>query len=84
VDGDPSRTIENKPDGSFVTHDGPALVSAGTLQVKDGYIVATMTNGPGPNPTVEVESNKVVSIDDYKMVILTTQGGTNVLTAHRR
>jgi uncharacterized protein (TIGR03067 family) len=84
VDGDPSRTVENKPDGSFVTHEGPALIAEGTLQVKDGFIVATMRNGSGPNATLEVESNKVVSIDDYKMVVLASQDGTNVLTAHRR
>jgi hypothetical protein len=84
VDGDPSRTIENKPDGSFVTHEGTELTAEGTLQVKDGFIVATMTNGSGPNATLEVESNKVVSIDYYKMVILTSQSGTNVVTAHKR
>src|ERR1035438_5702051 len=84
VDGDPSRTVENKPDGSFVTHEGTELTAEGTLQVKDGFIVATMTNGSGPNATLEVESNKVVSIDDYKMVFLSSQGGTNVVTAHKR
>jgi hypothetical protein len=84
VDGDPSRTIENKPDGSFVTHEGTELTTEGTWRVKDGFIVATITNASRPNATLEVESNKVVSIDDYKMVVLSIQGGTNVVTAHKR
>jgi hypothetical protein len=84
VDGNPSRTVENKPDGSFVTHEGTELTAEGTWQVKDGFIVATITNASRLNGTVEVESNKVVSIDDYKMVILSSQGGTIVLTAHKR
>jgi hypothetical protein len=84
VDGDPSRTIENKPDGSFVTHEGTELTTEGTWRVKDGFIVATITNASRPNATLEVESNKVVSIDDYNMVILSSHGGTILLTAHKR
>jgi hypothetical protein len=84
LDDDHAKTIEHKPDGSFATHEGTELTAVGTWQVKDGFIVATMTSGSGPNAPLEVESNKVVSIDDYKLVVVTSQGGTNLVTAHKR
>jgi hypothetical protein len=84
LDDDHAKTIEHKPDGSFVTHEGTELTAEGTWQVKDGFIVATMTNASSPNDILEVESNKVVSIDDYNVVVVTSQGGTNLVTAHKR
>jgi hypothetical protein len=84
LDDDHAKTIEHKPDGSFATHEGTELTAVGTWQVKDGFIVATMTSGSGPNAPLEVESNKVVSIDDYNVVVVTSQGGTNLVTAHKR
>jgi predicted Ser/Thr protein kinase len=84
LDDDHAKTIEHKPDGSFVTHEGTELTAEGTWQVKDGFIVATVTNASSPNAILEVESNKVVSIDDYNVVVVTSQGGTNLVTAHKR
>jgi predicted Ser/Thr protein kinase len=87
-DWDHSRTVENKPDASYVCkftiNVTNEVTHEGTWRVEDGFIVMTMTNASWPDAMLEVESNKLVSIDDYKMVVLGSQGGTNVLTAHKR
>jgi hypothetical protein len=88
TDWDPSRTVENKPDGScvvkFTINLTNAVTHEGTWQVKDGFVVGTTTNASWPNAMLEVESNKVVSIDDDKLVILSRDGGTNLLTLHKK
>ena len=58
--------------------------------VKAGFVIATMTNAPSwyaprdPVARHNAESNKVVSIDEHKMVFLSSQDGTTVLTAHKQ
>jgi hypothetical protein len=93
LDQEPSKTIQNKPDGSYIVllaRGGSNVVVEGTWQVKAGFVIATMTNAPswfGPQDPVarhRAESNKVVSIDQHKMVLLSSQDGTTVLTAHKQ
>jgi hypothetical protein len=92
MDQEPSKTIRNKPDGSYILQLAKGdsnVVVEGTWQVKSGFIVATMTNAPswyGPQDSVarqRAESNKVVSIDEHRMAVLSSQDGTTRLTAHR-
>jgi hypothetical protein len=84
-DSDPSHTFENKPDGSFVAREGTELIAEGMSQVKDGFIVVIITNASRPDIALGVQSNKIVSIDDHKMVGLSRQGGTiELMTAHKR
>ncbi len=73
LDQEPSKTIQNKPDGSYIlqlARGGSNVVVEGTWQVKGGFVIALMTNAPswyGPQDPVarhEAESNKVVSIDE--------------------
>jgi hypothetical protein len=93
LDQEPSKTIQNKPDGSYIlqlTRGGSNVVVEGTWQVKAGVVIATMTNAPswyGPQDPVvrhKAESNKVVSIDEHKVTLLSSQDGTTVLTAHKQ
>ena len=92
-DQEPSKTFQNKPDGSYtvqLARGGSNVVVEGMWQVKAGFVIATMTNAPswfGPqDPEVrhKAESNKVVGIDEHKMVFLSSQDGTTVLTAHKQ
>ena len=92
-DQEPSKTIQNKPDGSYtlqLARGGSNVIAEGTWQVKAGFVIATMTNAPswfGPQDPVarqRAESNKVVSIDAHKMVFLSSQDGTTVLTARKQ
>jgi len=93
LDQEPSKTIQNQPDGSYtlqLARGGSNVVVEGTWQVKAGFVIATMTNAPswfGPQDPVarhQAESNKVVSIDEHKMVFLSSQDGTTVLTARKQ
>ncbi len=93
LDQDPSKTLQNKPDGSYViqlARGGSNVLVEGTWQVKSGFVIATMTNAPswyGPQDPVArrtVESNKVVSINEHQMTFLSSQDGTTVLTAHKK
>jgi hypothetical protein len=92
LDQDPSKTIQNKPDGSYIVQlarGGSNVVVEGTWQVKAGFVIATITNAPswfGPQDTVErhkAETNRVVSIDEHKVTLLSSQDGTTRLTAHK-
>ena len=92
LDQEPSKTIQNKADGSYVlqlARGGSNIVVEGTWQVKAGFVIGTMTNAPswyGPQDPVarqSAESNKVVSIDAYKLTVLSSQDGTTKVTAHR-
>lgn len=92
LDQEPSKTIQNKPDGSYVIQlakGGSNVVVEGTWQVKAGFVVATMTNAPawyGPqNPVArqQAESNKVVSINEHQLTLLSSQDRTTRLTAHK-
>jgi hypothetical protein len=93
LDQELSKTIQNKPDGSYMVQlarGGSNVVVEGIWQVKAGFIIATMTNAPswyGPQDPVarhRAESNKVVSIDKHKVVFLSSQDGTSVLTARKQ
>jgi hypothetical protein len=88
ADRGPARTIENTPNGRFVAtfarNRTNAVTIEGMWQVKDGFIVGTMTKASLPNAGPAVESNKVISIDDNKLVVLSKFGGTNLLTYHKR
>ena len=93
LDQEPSKTIQNKPDGSYIAQlarGSSNVVLEGTWQVTAGFVIATMTNAPswfGPQDPVarhRAESNKVVSVDEQKMVFLSSQDGTTVLTAHKQ
>jgi len=93
LDQDPTKTIQNKPDGSYIVQfarGSSNVVVEGTWQVKAGFVIATMTNAPswfGPQDPVarhKSESNKVVSIGENKMVFLSSQDGTTALTAHKQ
>jgi hypothetical protein len=93
LDQDPSKTIQNKPDGSYTMQlagGGSNVLVEGTWQVQSGSIIATMTNAPpwyGPQDPVarrRPETNKVVSIDEHKFVVLSSQDGSTVLTAHKK
>ena len=93
MDQDPSKMVQHKPDGSFIiqlARGGSNVVVGGTWQVKAGFIIATMTNAPswyGPQHPVarhNAESNKVVSIDGHEMVVLSSQDGTTMITAHKQ
>jgi hypothetical protein len=92
LDQEPAETIQNKPDGSYVlqlARGGSNVVVEGTWQVEAGFVIETMTNAPswfGPQDPVvryKAESNKVVSIDEHKMTVLSSQDGTTRLTAHK-
>jgi hypothetical protein len=93
MDQEPSKTIQNKPDGSYklVLATGSSnLVAEGTWKVDAGFVIATMTNAPpwyGPQDPVarqRPESNKVVSINAHNLTVLSSQDGTTILTAHRQ
>jgi len=93
MDQDPSMTVQHRPDGSLMLQldrGASNVVVEGTWQVKAGFVIATMTNAPswyGPQDPVErykAESNKVVSIDEHTMTLLSSQDGTTRLTAHRQ
>jgi hypothetical protein len=93
LDQGPSKTIQNKPDGSCILRlatGNSNLVVEGTWQVKAGFVIGTMTNAPswyGPQDPVArqiVESNKVVSINEHKLTLLSSQDGTTILTAHKQ
>jgi hypothetical protein len=93
LDQERSKTVQNKPDGSYIlqlAQGGSNLVVEGTWQVKAGFVISTMTNAPsryGPQDPVArryAESNKVVSIDEHQMTLLSSQDGTTVLTAHKQ
>ncbi len=93
LDQDPSKTIQNKPDGSYVlqlTRCSSNLIVEGSWQVKAGLVIAILTNAPpwyGPQDPVarqKAETNKVVSIDEHKLTVLSSQDGTTVLTAHKQ
>ncbi len=92
MDQEPSKTIQNKPDGSYIlqiARGDSNIVVKGAWQVKSGFVIGTMTNAPswyGPQDPVarqRAESNKVVSIDAHKVTLLSSQDGATVLTAHR-
>jgi hypothetical protein len=93
MDQEPSKTIQNKADGSYtllLVRGSSNVVVGGTWQVKAGFIIAAATNAPswyGPQDPVarqRAESNKVVSIDEHKLVVLSSQDGATMLTAHRQ
>ncbi len=93
LDKEPSKTIQNKPDGSYIlqiARGGSNVVVEGTWQVKAGFVIATMTNAPswyGPQDPVarhKAESNKVVNIDKHIATFLSSQDGTTMLTAHKQ
>jgi hypothetical protein len=93
MDQDPSMMVQHKPDGSLMlqlARGDSNVVVEGTWQVKSGFVIATMTNAPswfGPQDPVErykAESNKVLSIDEHKMTLLSSQDGTTMLTAHKQ
>jgi hypothetical protein len=92
LDKEPSKTIQSKPDGSYVlqlTRGSSNVLLEGMWQVKAGFVVATMTNAPswyGPQDPVargRAESNKVVSINEQKLRVQSSQGGITILTAHK-
>jgi len=74
-DASRSSRLEHKADGSFVLGS-----TSGTWWVKGGFMIARFTNANG---TVQVESNKVVSVGRHKLVILDARGGTNELRYHK-
>ena len=67
--------LEHNADGSFVAGN-----VAGTWWVEGGFMIGRFTNANG---TVQVESNKVVSIGRHKLVILGAHGGTNEFRYHK-
>lgn len=92
LDQDPSKTIQNKPDGTYLlqlSRGGSNVFVEGTWQVKDRCIIGTMTKAPfwyGPQDPLarqKYETNRVVQIDRHKVTLLSSQDGTTVLTAHR-
>ena len=92
LDQEPAKTIQNKPDGSYmlqIARGGSNVVVEGTWQVKAGFVIATMTNAPswyGPQDLVarhQAESNRVVTINEHRMTVLSSQDGTTRLTAHK-
>ena len=93
LDQDTSKTLQNKPDGSYIVHlarGSSNVVLKGIWQVRAGFVVATLTNAPSwfgaqdPGARHRAESNKVVSVDEHKLVFLRSQDGTTVLTAHKQ
>jgi hypothetical protein len=70
-----SSRLEHKADGSFVAGN-----VAGTWWVEGGFMIGRFTNANG---TVQVESNKVLSIGRHKLVILGARGGTNEFRYHK-
>lgn len=92
LDQEPSKMIQHNSDGSYklqLAKGGSNVVVEGSWQVKAGFVIATMTNAPswyGPQDPASrhrAESNKVVSIDEHKVVFLSSQVGTIVLTARK-
>ena len=89
VDGVNFRTFENNKDGSYVIETPISPTNAarakekGTWQVKGGFVIGTPTRAAWPEDTLQVWSNKVVSIGDNRMVLLTPGGRTNVITLHK-
>ena len=81
ADSDALSTVEHKADGTFVVWRGSAVTAEGTWYVKGGFMIGTFTNA---NATVQVESNKVVSVGRYKLVTLNSRGGTNELGYHKK
>jgi hypothetical protein len=93
MDQEPSKTTQNRPDGSYILQlatGSSNLLVEGTWHVKAGFVIATMTNAPswyGPQDPVarqQAESNKVVSINEHKLVVLSSQDGTTILSAHKQ
>ena len=76
-DSDASRSSEIKPDGSFVVREKNAVMAEGTWYVKAGVVISTITNASPPYTKLAVWRDKVVSIGDYKMVMLASHAGTN-------
>jgi len=79
---DSRKTTEHKADGSFVfkftlelTNE---MTAEGTWQIKDGFMVTTITNASWPDAKLEVNRYKIVHIDDHEM-ILRHDGATNLL-----
>lgn len=87
-DGIHSKTLQNRADGSYVitipVNPTNTLTEEGTWQVKGGFIIGKTTKAAWTNDTLEVWSNKVVSIDDRKMGILTPDGWANEATWYRK
>ncbi len=90
ADEDSSRTVEARADGSYVTrftfNRTNAIAAQGRWQVRNGFVFAMMTNATAlwPGATFVLVSNKVVSIDDRKLVFEGRGGGTNTLSLHRK
>ena len=84
------ETLENKAGGTYMltrsANATNAVTEEGAWQVKGGFLIATPTKTPWPNDpaTFEVWSNKVVSIGDYKLVLLNCGGETNGFVFYKK
>jgi len=76
LDTQPGKVIENRSDGTIVVKINGTETARGKWQVKDGYIIEGIGNG-------RVESNKIVSVSEDKIVVLSIDGHTQ-LTLHRQ
>ncbi|MBI1176938.1 hypothetical protein GC207_05810 [bacterium] len=88
ADWDPSKIIEHKADGTcvskFTVNLTNSLTFVGVWQVKQGMIISSITNAAASGEPFGVESNKVVSIDVQRLVVLSAYGKTNELVFHKQ
>ena len=93
MDQDRSMTVQHKPDGSLILQ----LARGGSNVVVEGNVAsevgvhhcdhdkrAVLVRPQDPVERYKAESNKVVSMDEHQMTLLSSQDGTTVLTAHKQ
>lgn len=88
ADWDYSKIIENRADGTcvstFTVNLTNSMTFVGVWQVKDGMIYSTITNAARSGEPSGAESNKIVSIDDRRLVVLSAHSRTNELVFHKQ
>lgn len=88
ADWDPLKSIEHKVDGTcvakFTVNRTNSLTFVGVWQVKQEMIISSITNAAASGEPFGVESNKVVSIHDQRLVLLSAHGKTNELVFHKQ
>jgi hypothetical protein len=82
-DSDPAQIVEQKTDGTFVVTKSGRDPIFGTWQVHNGFAVGTVTNVTSVDGHFQSASNKVLRVVGNRMVVLSTDGRSE-LTLHRR